>query len=253
MRGAGLLGLVLMLAGCGGGGEDASTPDAGPVPAPSGEVMLVGLGTATTDYGLVVTPTVLSVVEGTEGFIMVRPAREPAETFVVTVTSSAPSKLWVSPSSVSFDSVNWRTPRRVGLSGIGDADMRNESAIVEVRAPGVAVSPTVQVTVNDYTDQGLRVVPGALTIPEGTSRTFAVMLNAEPSATVHITVMSADSAHVTVSPATLDLTAVDYDMPHVVTVSALEDSDVAAEQVDVLVSSAGLVQVPTRITTQDND
>ncbi len=75
---------------------------------------------------------------------------------------------------------------------------------------------------------GVTVSDAALTIPEGGSRSYTVVLRAEPSGVVTIT-PSASSAEVTVDPAALTFTSGDWDAPQRVGVDAEHDTDAVAD------------------------
>lgn len=70
--------------------------------------------------------------------------------------------------------------------------------------------------------------PGAhgvtlVTSERGTSASFSVALGAQPSATVQIPVASSDTGEGSVSPALLEFTAADWDVPQLVTVTGVDD------------------------------
>ena len=106
---------------------------------------------------------------------------------------------------------------------------------------------------------GVRVAPSSMTITEGTSGEYTVVLTGEPSANVTIT-FSVDG-NVTVNPGSLTFTASTWNTAQIVTVSAPQDSDgnqesatidhvissgSAPEYVALLGSSIGSVQVTVR-------
>ena len=65
---------------------------------------------------------------------------------------------------------------------------------------------------------------------DGTSLTFEVWLNSEPSAAVTIPIVSSDTGEATASPASLTFDAQDWDVPQTVTITGVDDSAIDGVQ-----------------------
>lgn len=127
----------------------------------------------------------------------------------------------------------------VTVTPLVDNDIRKESGTVTISAPGLTPR-TIAVTVTDTDTQGLTMVPASIAaIPEGMTGTFMVGLKANPIDPVTVSVLSGDPAHFTVSPATLAFTSANFAAGLAVTVTALDDNDMASFTSSVSVQGAG--------------
>ena len=83
----------------------------------------------------------------------------------------------------------------------------------------------VAVTVTDDDTAGATVSATTLTVAEGGSATYTVVLDAQPTSDVVIGVTKSGSTDVTVSPATLTFTTSNWSTAKTVTVAAAQDAD----------------------------
>ena len=129
------------------------------------ETLLGGFTVAitTNPQSLVVTPTLLSVVEGTNAMFALRLAEQPSADVAVTVVQTAGSSniVLLSGSNHVFTSLNWSVPVSVGIVAMIDSDQRSDTATFECRSEGLAPvsvwitqqdltpDPTLTVTVNN--------------------------------------------------------------------------------------------------------
>ena len=120
------------------------------------------------------------------------------------------------------------------LTPVDDAiDEGDETVRVAGAAQGLEVTPAT-VTIEDDDARGIAVSTEALTVPEGDSRTYTVVLRSQPSGpvTVSPSLEAGSSSDVTVSGA-LTFTAADWDRAQTVTVSAAQDGDAADDAATV--------------------
>ena len=112
----------------------------------------------------------------------------------------------------------------------------------------------VDVTVVDDDRRAVTVRPTALTLDEGSSGSYTVRLESEPSGTVTITPRS-DNPVVAVSPARLTFTSTDWNSPQEVTVSAAVDDDALDESATLSheVSGYGAVTTADDVTVSVTD
>ena len=82
-----------------------------------------------------------------------------------------------------------------------------------------------QVTITDDDERGLSFSRTEMTVEEGGSGTYTVVLDSEPTAEVTVTIGGTTGTDVSVDPATLTFTASSWDTAQTVTVSAAEDDD----------------------------
>ena len=117
-------------------------------------------------------------------------------------------------------------------------------------------SRVASVRILNHDEPGIEVSATALTVPEGDSRTYTVVLGSQPAGPVTVRPSVAGSADVTVSGA-LTFTAQNWNRAQTVTVSAARDADAAndAATVSHAVSGGGYgsVTVPDVTVTVSDD
>ena len=209
--------------------------------------------------GVTVTPTALTVMEGESATWTVVLDTEPSDTVTVTV-GGASGDVSVQPSSLTFTPQNYGTAQTVTASAAQDADAVSDAEVTLThRASGgdygsVDIAEVV-VTVTEDDTAGVTVTPTALTVMEGESATWTVVLDTQPTADVTVTVGGA-SGDVTVQPASLTFTPQNYDTAQTVTVLGVRDADVLDELATLTHSARGgdydgVVIDPVRVTVTD--
>lgn len=86
-----------------------------------------------------------------------------------------------------------------------------------------ADTSTVSVLVRDNDVAGLVFTPDSVSVAEGASTTYNVVLSSQPSATVLVTPSVTDDSSVTVAPASLTFTPAQWNVPQTVTITFMED------------------------------
>ena len=201
--------------------------------------------TVTARPRLVVSPTKLSVTEGTTGdTYRVRLATAPGGPVTVTPKSNDTEAATVSPATLSFTKDNWGTDQTVTVTGVEDDDGADESVTVTHTVSGygsVTSGPSVAVTVTDPDTVAPDIVlnPTSLSITEGEKETYTVKLDLKPSATVTVQPTSGDTTRATVAPASLTFTASDWDQEQTVTVTTKTDADETSDTVEISHSVTG--------------
>ncbi len=178
--------------------------------------------------------TVVTEGGGTDSFTLVLD-RQPLTNVVFDVVSADLGEVTVSTALVTFTPANWNVAQTVTVTGVDDAVQDgNQTTTVTVSVntansddawDGLAAS-TVSVTTTDDDTAGFTVIEsgGSTDVGEsGTTDTFTVVLDAQPSSNVEIDVTSADTGEATVSPVTLVFTAADWSTPQTVTVTGVDD------------------------------
>ncbi|MCF6470920.1 cellobiohydrolase [Nonomuraea sp. MG754425] len=105
---------------------------------------------ATVEQSIIVSPTSVTVPEGSTGTYTVRLAAQPSSNVTVTSTAgSGDTSITVSSgASLTFTSANWNTPQTVTLAAAQDSDTTNGSRTITVAATGLT-SRTVTATEAD--------------------------------------------------------------------------------------------------------
>ena len=121
----------------------------------------------------------------------------------------------------------------------------------------VATPASAMVTVEDNDTRGVTVSATALTVNEGTTGTYTVVLNSQPTASVTVTPSRTGSSDVTFSPPTLTFTASTWDTVQPVTVTAAQDNDAVNDSATISHAVTGGdyagVTVDSVVVTVDDD
>ena len=199
---------------------------------------------------IIVTPTSLTVGEGGSSTYTVVLGTQPTGDVTVTIVDPMDNTdVTVEPATLTFTTTDWAAAQSVTVRAAEDDDASDDTATVTHTVSGygtVSTVPEVSVTVRDNDTRGVTVTPTQLTISEGSSDTYDVVLDTQPTGSVTVTA-SSDNGDVTVSPASLTFIATDWDTAREVTVSAAQDNDQTEEAALVthMVSGADYNSVTT--------
>ena len=197
--------------------------------------------------GVTVTPTVLTVPEGSNAKYTVVLDTQPSADVTISVSLAAGSDadITVDKTSLTFTTDNWGAAQEITVSAAEDDDATDGTATIEHTASGggyggVSVS-SITATEADNDAAGVTVTPTALTVAEGSSATYTVVLDTEPSADVTIAVSFAAGSDVdiTVDKTSLTFTTDSWSTTQEITVSAEEDDDALNGVATIEHSAAG--------------
>ncbi|MEX2466935.1 MAG: Ig-like domain-containing protein, partial [Gemmatimonadota bacterium] len=176
----------------------------------------------------------LTVTEagGTDGFTVALNA-EPVENVVVQVVSDDEGEVVVSSASLTFTPENWNTPQTVTLTGVDDSlvDGTQTSTITasvvdgdsQAEFAGLSEPVTVATTDDDSAGVTLADTTGLSVTEAGSTDSFTVALDAQPTSDVVLTVTSGDTGEATVDLATLTFDGTNWDVPQTVTITGVDD------------------------------
>ena len=193
--------------------------------------------------GLRVTPQLLEIVAGKSQTYSVVLDTKPAGPVTVTVTDNS-TNVSATPRSLVFDELNWSSPRTVTVHVDAGADTAEAQVENEVSSTGTDGDPiydaiiAVFVTVNikDSDSPGLAVNPRSLTITEGESDSYSVVLTKLPTKTVNVAVeMVPEFREVRLDRTRLSFTTSNWNKEQTVKVSLSEDDDAATDGAVTLV------------------
>ena len=105
-----------------------------------------------------------------------------------------------------------------------DLDEGGESLTVSAASRGLSVTAT-SVTIRDNDTAGVTVSPTTLSISEGNSSSYTVVLTSKPSGAVTVTPSRTGSTDVTFSPSPLTFTTGNWSTAQTVTVQTAQDAD----------------------------
>jgi len=158
---------------------------------------------------------------------------EPTDTVTMSVTSTDATEGITDIELLTFTALNWDTPQTVTVTGVDD--ILDDGDIIYSIGLGLVVSNDVfydsinpdDVTVTNIDDDPLpgitvSVVSGNTSEASVTS-TFTVVLQAQPTDTVTISVTSTDATEGTADTELLTFTALNWDTPQTVTVTGVDD------------------------------
>ena len=224
--------------------------------------------------GVTITPTSLTVLESQSNSYSVKLNTQPTDDVTVAISGHAGTALTLSGTtlvsdSLTFTSENWSTPQTVAVNAgavTADTDVTLVHGISggdygSVTAADVAVT-VVDIPENQVTIQvGVTLSRQALTVPEGGSNTYEVVLGHQPTGDVTVTVTVDDTANndVTTEEGSLVFTTANWNEPQTVTVRAAEDDDALTDS-NVTVSHTvgganyeGVVVPGLTVTITEND
>ena len=136
--------------------------------------------------GVTVDPTALTVEEGTPKTFGVKLDTKPSKNVVVDVAVVG-AGVTLDSTSPTFTSMNWNTPQDVEVT-VADDDAVDDDLVTinhSIAAGsadeylGVTVS-SVTVTPTDADETGVTIAPTSMTVVEGASGSYAVVLPANP-------------------------------------------------------------------------
>ena len=212
-----------------------------------------------TSRALILSPTSVTVPEGSTASYTVRLASQPNESVTVTVARKSDDAdnehdkdLTVQTGeSLTFTTDNWSTAKTVTLSAADDEDNVNGTAVFTHTPDGAWIIASKELTAteadNDRTPPApppppppsLMLSASRVTVPESWTATYTVALDTLPTADVTVTVASNDTRAVTVEPKTLTFTTSNYSSAQTVTVTAVVDADDEDERVSLSHEAVG--------------
>ena len=189
-------------------------------------------------------PTILTVSVGASDDAAIAGADYVA---VADLTLTIPSGQASGTATFSFTPINDFIDERVEAVSITGA----------TEVAGFAVTGTT-LSINDNDERGVTVSPSVLTLTEGASATYTVVLDTEPTENVTVTPSVSGSPDVTFTPASLTFTPSDWDTAQTMTVSATEDDDAYHDSLIISQAAQGaeyasLVDGPISVTISDNE
>ena len=185
--------------------------------------------------GVSIDPTTLTVPEGSSDTYTVVLTTRPTADVTIDISGHADTDITLSNDSLTFTAANWETPQTVTVNAAEDADALADDAVTlshAVSGSGGYASVTadsVTVTITEDDTAGVSINPTALTVTEGGSGTYTVVLDTQPTGDVTVTISGHDGSDVSVDKTTLTFMAENWSTPQTVTVSADQDDDATTD------------------------
>ena len=168
---------------------------------------------------------------------------------VLTVASGDTGEATLSPASLTFTTANWNSAQTVTVTGVDDTQFdgtQTTTVTVSVDDANSAdpfdplADQTVSVSTTDDDPASFTVTEsdGTSVVSEtGTTDTFTVALDGQPTSDVVMTVTSGDTGEATVSPASLTFTSANWNSAQTVTVTGVDDNLIDGTQTTTLTVS----------------
>ncbi len=173
--------------------------------------------------GLTVTPTRLEMPQGSRRTYTVALNTKPTADVAVAITGGS-SDLSATPSPLNFTPDNWSSPRTVTVHATAEASSATLTNTATSSDPDYSASEPVEVVVLPGNTPGVAVNPNELSITEGDSDTYSVVLAKAPTTTVYVNIAGA-SGDVRVNRSRLTFSTSNWNRDQTVTVSVAEDDD----------------------------
>ena len=156
---------------------------------------------------------------------------QPTDEVTISVGGQYEGMVTLSTTTLTFATSTWNIPQRVEVTPVRDSNAVSESVVLTHTPSGGDYTglplDSVTVSVRDSDTRGITVSRDELTLTEGGSNTYTVVLDSQPTATTTVTVTGAGS----VSPTSSELTFAtsNWNEPQTVTLTAAHDGDTSDE------------------------
>lgn len=201
---------------------------------------------------ILASPAAVNVTEGSTTSLGVSLGFQPAANVTVNIASLNTAVATSSGSALTFTPANYATVQNVTITGVQDADTAAATTMVTLMATGI---PTTNVAINVTDDDALNIdlTPTTLAIGEAGAGTLSVRLTALPPADTMVAIATSDAGAASVSTTALTFTTANWMTYQTVTVTGVDDADVANESVTITASSTGLTPRTATVAVTDND
>ncbi len=180
--------------------------------------------------GVTLTPSSLTLNEasGSDHFT-VNLNTQPTDGVDVTLSYDS-SKVSVTPTLLSFTTINWASAQTVTVTALNNDVQQSSSTNItfaltsnDSNYNGLSVSPET-ITITDDDEAGVNFSTQILNLTEGSTGSYTLVLNSQPTHDVTIT-PSTTSADIDFTPKTLVFTSSNWSAPQSVSVEALSDQE----------------------------
>ncbi len=210
--------------------------------------------------GLMLTPTMLTVVEGARASYTVALVTQPTASVTVAITGQDGTDLTLGETSLTFTTNNWNMAQTVTVDADEDADAVNDSASLMHMATGGgydSVESTVTVNTTDNDTASLVLTPTMLAVAEGASASYTVELVTQPTASVTVAITGHGGTDLTLGATSLTFTTNNWNTAQMVMVDADEDDDAVNDSASLMHMATGggydSVEGTVTVNTTDND
>ena len=185
--------------------------------------------------GITITPLggLTTTEAGGTATFTVKLNAQPTSNVTVKLSSDNTKEGKVSPASLTFTPTNFNTAQTVTITGQDDL-IADGNVVYNIKTATLVTNdptykfdpPDVIVTNLDDDTRGITVtapVAGLVTNESGTTDTFTVRLDSQPTGDVFIGISTPFTQEISLSPASLTFTSANWNVPQTVTVTGLDD------------------------------
>ena len=216
------------------------------------------------------TSTPLVTTEGgtSASFTVVLDA-QPTDSVTIAISGDDSTEHELSTSSLTFTTANWDAPQSITVTGVDDSlvdgDITTTITATASNTGGYAGTETATATLQTIDDDtaGITIAQGItplVTSETGTTASFTVVLDAQPTDTVTVAISGDDSTEHELSASSLTFTTANWDTPQTITVTGVDDSLVDGDITTTLTATAsntggyaGTESATTTVKNDDND
>ena len=195
----------------------------------------------TDKAGVTISESALSIEEGAIATYTVVLDTQPSDDVEVAIAGHADTDITLSgdtftDDTLTFTAENWSTAQTVTVAADEDDDAASDAAVTLTHTvTGTAeyatvTAESVTVTITDNDTANVTISKTALSIEEGASDTYTVVLDTKPTADVTVAIAGHADTDITLSGDTLTFTSENWDDAQTVTVTAKEDDDAVNEE-----------------------
>ena len=182
------------------------------------------------DMADVIISSDVTASEGSTGIFTIVLDTQPVADVTLALTGSNDEDFTVSPTTYTFTSINWKTPKEFEIAGIADDDVIDDTGTIDVDITttdakyGALMVADIRVTITDTSVRGLTIRRTTASFAEnGGTGSFGVKLNTQPTGDVTVTAMSTNTTIVTVNPNSLTFTTANWGDEQIFDVTGVND------------------------------
>ena len=184
--------------------------------------------------GVTISTDVLEVSEGSSQSYTIVLDTEPAADVTVEIQVPENAEIAVDKTALTFTADNWNTPQTITVTAAQDDDAVTDDPLTLTHAVSGGdyedvAAAGVEVTITEDDTAGVTISTAELEVPEGSSQSYTIVLETEPTADVTVEIQAPEDTDITVAPLTLTFTADNWNTPQTVTVTAAQDDDAVTD------------------------
>ena len=189
--------------------------------------------------------------EGKSAEFRVKLNTKPDTTVTVEISPSDSTSLTADKSLLTFTPENYSTEQTINLTATEDSDSTSETSAINLTMTGSETTiVSVKVVDND-------IMPifnlSSASVNEGGTTTITVQLNGEPGIDKTISLNSSIQDSMTVSPSTINFTTTNWNLPQIITLTGVQDTNYENESITLTAASIGLTTSSIPVTTVDDE